>query len=60
MEEPISEGEITAETKANVTESTGMEAFNVFENTPYLINLEELLNLDDDDTHWYFGVGGPA
>lgn len=60
MNEPISEGEITINEKQIATEFTGIEATKVYEKTPYLVNLDQLLDTADEDAHWFFGVGGPA
>lgn len=61
MEEPISEGEITVEGQPIVDMSNGIvETTKVFEKTPFLVDLDALLDQSDDDAHWVFGVGGPA
>ena len=61
MEEPISEDEITPDAQSGAKEFTGIEVvLKVFEKTPYLIDINQLLDTGDDDAIWVFGVGGPA
>lgn len=62
MEQPLSEDEITSNANLEAEDSSDVvEVTGVFDKTyHYLVNLDELLNMGDDDAIWVFGVGGPA
>lgn len=62
MEQPLSEDEITSNVNLEAEDSSAVvEVAGVFDKAyHYLVNLDELLNMGDDDAIWVFGVGGPA